>query len=267
MGFIHNGRDTNMNRISIRRNRSGCLALILWWSVAVTFAAEPASVSGVTEAINDVTMSSPVIGIIGARLFEEGAFVKKGQVIVELDKRIEELEVSRRKLVRELAKTELNRVKSLSARSAISISQEEIDKKDADFQVASVDHQLSEENLRRRLLVAPFDGSIIEFYLKVGEGCEARQPVLRIVDTRHCYFVANVETRTGFIIREGQQVRLEIESGPSTATFPGTIKYVAPVVDAASGLMKVKAVFENPSGRIRPGVAGRMVLKEEPNAR
>lgn len=256
-----------MNRISVRVNCPGCFAWILWWSLALGFSAEQAWVPGITEPVLDVTMSSPVIGIIGARLFDEGAFVKKGQVIIELDKRIEEIEVSRRKLIRDLAKTELDRVKSLAARSAISISREELDKRDGEYRVASVEQELSEENLRRRFLAAPFDGSIAEFYLEVGEGCEMGQAVMRVVDTRRCYFVANVESGAGHVLIEGSQVSLEIEAGASTATFTGKIKYISPVVDPASGLLKVKVVFENPDGKIRPGVAGRMLLKETPNAR
>ena len=37
-----------------------------------------------------------------------------------------------------------------------------------------------------------------------------------------------------------------------------TVIYLSPVADAASGLLRIKAVFENPEGRIRPGVAGRI---------
>lgn len=221
---------------------------------------------GITEPVNDATMSSPVIGIIGARLVEEGAFVKKGQIIVELDKRIEELELTRRKLVLDLAKTELDRVKSLSAKSGISISQQEVDKKEAEFKVASVEHDLAAENVRRRLLMAPFDGSVVELFLEVGEGCEVRQPVLRIVDTRQCYFVSNVEAKLGHDLKQGQRVDLRVESGATSELVSGTINYVSPVVDPASGLMKVRVVFENLNGKIRPGVAGRMLVKEGTNA-
>ena len=38
------------------------------------------------------------------------------------------------------------------------------------------------------------------------------------------------------------------------------------VPQAGFGLMRVKVVFENPEGKIRPGVAGRMLLQEKKNA-
>src|SRR5437016_5863362 len=54
---------------------------------------------GVTEPILDVTLSAPVPGILTSRKFKEGEFIQEGQVLLELDKRLEELEVDRRKLV------------------------------------------------------------------------------------------------------------------------------------------------------------------------
>jgi RND family efflux transporter MFP subunit len=218
-------------------------------------------VVGLTEPIHDITLSSPVIGIVGARPVEEGAFVKKGQVLIELDKSLEELEVSRKKLVQDLAKIEFERTKTLSDRKAISVSREEMDKKQTEFSISSVEHELAKEQLRKRLLIAPIDGFVTEIFLEIGEGCETRQPVVRLVDTRRCYFIANVEAKLGNSLKTGQKLKLQIETGTSAAEVEGTISFVSPVVDPASGLMKVKLTFENPDGKIRPGVAGRMQVK------
>src|SRR5438477_12787358 len=64
-------------------------------------------VAGVTEPFKDVTVSASVPGTIAARHFPEGAFVKEGQIVIDLDHQLEELEVARRKLVWE-SKVELN---------------------------------------------------------------------------------------------------------------------------------------------------------------
>ena len=49
-------------------------------------------VTGITEAINDVTLSASASGIIGKRPLKEGDFVTAGETILELDKRLEELQ-------------------------------------------------------------------------------------------------------------------------------------------------------------------------------
>lgn len=233
------------------------LALVLAFSAP---AADVVSIEGITEPIQDVLLSSPVIGIIGARLVEEGAFVKAGQILVELDKGLEALDVRRKQLVKEMAKTELERLKELSERSAISVSREELEKKRTEFDLAGVDLELAQENLKRRLLAAPFDGYVTEIYLETGESCEPRTPVLRLVDTRQCYFVANIDAQLGHRLKVGQKYPLIAETGGQRVQIEGTVNFVSPVVDPASGLMRVKVLFKNDNGAIRAGVTARLML-------
>jgi RND family efflux transporter MFP subunit len=222
-------------------------------------------ITGITEAINDVTLSAPAAGIIGKRPLKEGDFVKAGGVILELDKKLEELEVNRRKAVLDMRRTELESAKKLFEKT-ISLSREEMDKKVTEFAVAEAEYDLAREQLNRRHIYAPFDGTVAALIVEVGETCQAQQALARLVDTRHCYFICNIEARAGYSLKTGQAVKLEIEAGDKPAEFTGSVFFVSPVVDPASGLMRVKVIFENPDGRIRPGVAGRMLLQENKDA-
>ena len=215
-------------------------------------------VTGITEPIKDVTLAFPIVGVVGARPLEEGAIVRKDQVIIELDKQLEELDLERKRLARELAASELERLKSLAQRNAISVSKEEIEKKRSEFEIAKVDHELAAAVLKRRQLISPIDGQVAQFYKDVGEKCEDQQPVVRIVDTRRCHLVANLEPRLAQSLRLNQKDRVEVLVGDSPVTVEGTLIYLSPVADAASGLLRIKAVFENPEGKIRPGIAGRL---------
>ena len=233
------------------------LAVVL---AVVSAGAAPGVIEGITEPINDVTMSSPVSGIVGQRFFEEGAFVKKGQVIVEMEKTLEDLDMQRKKLIRDLASSELERLKSLSARKALSVSVEELGKKEADFNAAVLDFSISAELLRRRQIAAPFDGYVAQLFVKPGEACENQQPLVRLVDPRECYFVSNVEANVGRDLKVGQKVTLDIDAADKPVPVAGEIAFVSPVVDAASGLLRIKVKFANPDGKLKPGVAAAMRL-------
>jgi len=228
-------------------------------------AAEKISSTGLSEPILDSTLGTPVAGIIAARKFKEGDFVRQGEVVVELDKSLEELEVARRQVVIEPLKTDYEASKYLFEQPKSSISKEQLDKKQSDYRVALAELELAKEQVRKRSITAPFDGYITEIFLQVGEACQLQQPILRLVDTRRCYFICNVDAKAGHNLRPNQKVELEVESGPAVVLLQGTISFVSPVVDAASGLMKVKAIFENPDGKIRPGVAGKMTFEEAAN--
>jgi multidrug efflux pump subunit AcrA (membrane-fusion protein) len=56
-------------------------------------------------------------------------------------------------------------------------------------------------------------------------------------------------------LRLDEPVKIEMDGGQ---TVSGKICFVSPVVDAASGLARFKAIFDNATGSIRPGLAARM---------
>jgi multidrug efflux pump subunit AcrA (membrane-fusion protein) len=79
-----------------------------------------------------------------------------------------------------------------------------------------------------------------------------------VVDTRRCYFISNIEARMASGLKVNQPVRLELEDGNLSLRVEARIVFISPVVDPASGLQKVKALFENADGKVRPGLVGKM---------
>lgn len=224
-------------------------------------AADLPSVAGITEPFLDVTLSAPVPGIVTARKFAEGDSVKEGDLLVELDKKLDELETERRKLVRDQRWNDFDGTRKLFA-STKGVSKEDLEKKEVEYKVAAVEHEMAAEQLRRRQLLSPLSGTITEIFLEVGEACQAYQPLVRVVDTRRCYFLTNVEAAAGARLKLGQTMKLQISSGSGPIKLDGKLVFLAPVVDPASGLQKVKVLFDNASGKVPPGVAGKMILEE-----
>jgi multidrug resistance efflux pump len=168
--------------------------------------------------------------------------------------------VARRKLICDVKSNDLESTKILF-KSTKGVSKEELEKKESEFKLAVVERDMAAEQLRRRVVTAPLSGTITEVLVDVGEGCQPLTPLVKLVDTRQCIFVADVEPALGAKIKVDQLVPLEIQNGSGSMRVNGKIIYLAPVVDAASGLLKLKAVFENPQGEIRPGVAGKILIQ------
>ena len=218
--------------------------------------ADPLSVDGITEPFLDVTLSVSVAGIISQEHFKEGEAVKQGDVILELDQKLEQLEVQRRQAVMDQNKMEADSTRVL-VQTTKSVSKEESAKKDAEFAIATAEHGIAVQELARRRVVAPFAGSIAEINLQTGSAVAPYQPLARLVDTSRCYFTAHVEGKATAGLRQDQPVRITVETG---ASVTGKIYFISPVVDPASGLAKVKAIFDNADGKIRPGVAAKMTV-------
>jgi RND family efflux transporter MFP subunit len=249
-------------------------------------AVEHIEVSGITEPVVDVTLSSDVAGKVAKIFFKEGDFVKQGDTILELEKTLEELEVERRLLILE-SKVELNTaveqektLKSMleSTRSLFektkSVSKDEMEKLELDYKLAVgkrmqfevaeekelIEYNIALENLRRRTLVAPVDCIITDLALDIGETCEPRQPLVTVVDTSKCLFVANIEERLGRTLKKGMAASLKIRTGDTTVERQGKVVYVSPVVDSASSLLEIKVEFDNSDRSVRPGVSGTMLV-------
>lgn len=272
-----------MERILIRTR-------LLWLSVLLgagigTDAAE-VRVSGLSAPYHDVTFSSPTYGTIDVVRVKEGEVVKEGQVLMELLKTIEELEVDRRKLILE-DKSEVavaaEQVKTLKAgfestrklyESTGSVSKEDVAAKELEYKKAvaeeerlkaaesrqAVDLKLAEEAVREKFISSTVNGRVVEVLLDRGEGCKAQDPLIRVVDTSKFYFEANVEATYGQQLKEGDAVNLEFADGAGFKRIAGKLSFVSPIVDPSSGLLRIKALGDNRTGGIKPGVDGYLIF-------
>jgi RND family efflux transporter MFP subunit len=284
----NHGKDlaSSGNGIS-RRVTIGLVAWILIMLLHLPlFAEKTITVSGLTEPLKDVTLSLEVGGRIATVFFKEGEHLAKGNPILELNKKLEELDAKRRKLVWE-SKVEVNsasdRAKTLkslleSTRTLFetmgSVSKEELETKEMEYNLAQaeyerlaiaeererIEYEMALESLDKLILKSPIQGIVTELFLDEGENCEPHQPLVHVVDTSKCRLVCNIEATLGQHLKKNQTVDLEIPVGSQTARRKGKVIFISPVVDSASGLLTVKVEFQNPDGSIRPGVAASMTI-------
>jgi multidrug efflux pump subunit AcrA (membrane-fusion protein) len=83
-----------------------------------------------------------------------------------------------------------------------------------------------------------------------------------MVDTRQCYFVANIDAKIAALLQTNQAVHMEIETGAAPVATDGRVSFLSPIADPASGLVKIKVLFSNADGKVRPGLAGTIVLNK-----
>lgn len=262
MRFTHRTNVDPMNpRILSRTTKllATGLALSLLASGLWAGPVEAGRFAGITEPFVDVALSLPVAGIMAVAHLKEGDFVQANDVILELDERLEVLEVERRRIVMENSKADWESTKVVFEKTS-AISRDVLLKKEADYKVASTEYNIALEELKRRKLLAPSAGVITELKLHPGEACTAFQPIARLVDTRKCYFECNIDAGLSLNLAVGKKVQLLIDSGGTAIAVEATIVFVSPVVDSASGLQRIRAVFDNGEGRVRPGLAGKLVL-------
>lgn len=251
----------------------------------VTAATADSSGLGFTRAYREVKLSMPVAGRIERVLVEEGSRVREGQLLLFLDRTLEELEVKRRKLqledharLDELKQRELTLLKQVSSLKELlpggvvprkQVEDEELtlgnviaERKtiEAAKQRERVELSLAEEAYQRRHLRSPLNGVVtkVEFY--AGESIEPHATVLWVVDVSRVRFMGTVRAQPGLNLKVGTPVRLELGLEGQMGVRVAKLVYVSPVIDPASGRIDVIAEFDNPDGSVRPGVSGRIVF-------
>jgi RND family efflux transporter MFP subunit len=266
-----------------RRVRFALLVSLSLSSIAA-FPAVPQALAprGITEPWRDANVGATEAGIVTAVRAREGQFVHEGETVIELDGALEALEVERRKLVADSTvevdaararvqtlKIDLDGTRRLHETTR-SVSEEDLQKKELEYSLAEaeldrllvaeqreqIEFRIAEAQRTRKSVVAPFDGVIVQVLLEVGEGCTQQQPLFRIVDTRRCRLVVHMEQAPALKMKPGSKVALRIQEADGAVGVQGTVEFVSPLVDASSGLREVRILFENPDGRIHPGVPG-----------
>lgn len=251
--------------------------------------AEPMAISGYTEPTLDAKLGLAVTGRVATVNVREGQAVKKGQALLELEQRLEQLEVQRRELLwrnraeidaakrqLETLTRQLNDTQSLY-KSTGSVAREELEKQELELDLASIDlkrlenaeereeleYNIAREDLRKRTLLAPFAGKVVALLVKEGENCEPDTPLVHLVATSPVNFVANVELALSRKLKPGQAVELHFQVGADTVKRDGEIILVSPVIDPASGLRTIKARFDNQDGKVIPGITGDLRFNAE----
>ena len=265
--------------------RSRCrwsLSIILFSFSALSAFCQAWTSRGIVEPYQDAKVSATVSGTVVAVKAKEGQFVHAGDVVIELDSALEALEVERRKLVAESTaevdaaqsrmetlRMDLEGTRKLQEETK-SVSLDDLRKKELEYRLAEGEHErlrvaekredieyrFAQAQLQKRFITAPFDGIIVQKLLEVGEGCSQQQALFRIVDTRKCRLVVHMEQAPSLKMKPGRQVTLRIHEADGPVIVQSTVEFVSPLIDASSGLREVKLLFDNPDGRVHPGVTG-----------
>jgi len=215
-----------------------------------------------TEPIRDVEMSTIVPGTVANIHYGEGNHVRTGEIVIELESRSEKIDIERRSVLSENLQATLERSEMLLANTS-SISMEEVDEARSEYRISKLELDLAREALNKKQVKAPFDGVVTELPLEVGEYCEPPEIILRLVDTSRFYCVSNIDPSMATGLKLNDPVVYIAGNGFGGSRLPGEIVFISPVVDPASGLLRIKAVFANPEGLIRPGEGGFLELPEE----
>jgi membrane fusion protein (multidrug efflux system) len=215
--------------------------------------------NGALEAENDVRIVAQTDGPIVELRTEEGRTVRRGQLLARIDPKEAQAQVQ----IAEVALREAERAfeRARSTYEAELISQ-------ADYDQALSARESAEATLAERKvqlgytsIAAPFDGVIVERMVKLADHVTLNQELFRIADFDPLLCRIQVPEKQLPRLRLGQPAYLTVEAWPGER-FPARVLRLSPVVDAATGTVKV-TLDVDARDRLRPGMFASVFLEVE----
>lgn len=247
------------------------------------FASEPRQFEGVIYPIEERELALPVNGLIDELMVAEGDSVEKGQILVRLRSQVALLETRRRRIVWEddtAVSTSAERLEIIGNQYQIlydlfdttgSVSRDELnalllekiqtkgqlDKSRIQKTLSGLEYQLADQQLKQRSLSAPIDGLVTKIEKFNGEWVSAGETVATMVDLSSVVLRPSISDALARQLEPDSEVVVNIDGVGESA---GVVRFVSPVADPASGLVRIKITIPNPDGLIRPGTRGRVFL-------
>jgi RND family efflux transporter MFP subunit len=240
---------------------------------------------GRMEAINDITLRARVTGYLDKALCPEGAEVKQGDLLFEIDPRPYQAEQARAEgnvLVSEGRLRRLNaeyqRMTDLFPKGAV--GREEFDRVAGDrteatgtVEVAKANRNLANLNLSFTKVRSPLNGRVSRRFIDPGNLVKADDtPLTTVVSLDPIYAYFDLDERSTLkaqrLIRQGKiqwspDVGLPVMLGLADEegfSKNGTINFADNRVDPDTGTWRLRAVFANPDRSLSPGLFVRIRL-------
>ena len=209
------------------------------------------SVIGTMAAVQGVTVSADLPGIIDAIAFESGGSVREGDILVQLDTRQEEAQLAAVEAERDLARLNFDRLEGLVNEGAIS---------GADYDRAAAEQKQTEAKvgeiratIARKTIRAPFTGILGIRQVNLGQYLSAGDAVVPSQSLDPIYVNFGVPQQDAGEVRVGRTVR--VTTGDLAGLeFTGHVTAVNSIVDEATRNLQVQATLSNPREALRPGM-------------
>ena len=229
-------------------------------------------VSGTVRAINAVTMRATSAAVVTRIDVSEGANVKAGQMLAQLDdgdarERLNQAQQQSNaaKSQLELAKRQRDNNRALVEKGFISSTA--LVSSDSNYATAQANHEaaLAAQAIAKRSLLdaalrAPFSGVVTQRHVKAGERVAVNAPIIEIVDATQLEVEVLLPIAASGGLRIGQSASLTLESKAQPVT--AKVVRINPSVDTGSRSVRVYLSLPTGSARVGEFATGELMVGE-----
>ena len=240
--------------------------------------------TGNTVAFNTVDLVARVEGFLTSQNYVDGSFMKKGETLFVIEQTMYKAQVkeaeaqldgAKAKLVQseaEFTRQETLLRQNVTAQNTYDQAKAKRDSDRANVENAEGNLTIAQTNLGYTTVQAPFDGVVSKHLVSVGElvGNGKATKLATIVQYDPIYVEFNVSEQDVLKIRQNLgNKRISVEElnkipldiglmNEEGYPHSGFLNYVAPEIDAQTGTILVRGLFQNPNRDLIPGFFARI---------
>ncbi len=220
--------------------------------------------TGSILANEEVEIRAEVPGRVMSINFQEGAVVRKGELLVKINDNELQAELKKLLLDEKLSQDDVYRKEKLLELKAV--SQEELDISRSQLGVIQAQIELVRARLEKTGIYAPFSGRIGLRYISPGGYISSSMLIARMQQTDPIKIEFNVPEKYITGIKTGMEVSFSVAG--SDSLFTGLIYAIEPRIDPSTRAFTVRARCQNSGGILTPGAFAKVniILEKVPDA-
>jgi membrane fusion protein (multidrug efflux system) len=215
------------------------------------------SAVGTLEAEESAGVSAEVAGSVSAIYFNEGAPVKKGDPLVQIDDSLIRAELMKAEAAHDVKKKTFSRSSGLKATGYI--SNQDWDQNKSELREAEANIEMARIRIEKARTKSPFDGVAGLRSVSVGDYVQAGQLLATVDMVDPVKITFSVPEKVYADIRSGQKITFSVDAWPDEI-FDGTVYAVSPRINPNTRHFDVRATAPNKAARLSPGMFARVTV-------
>jgi membrane fusion protein (multidrug efflux system) len=206
---------------------------------------------GTVVAVQGVTVSADLPGIVTEITFDSGRWVKEGEVLVRLDTSQERAQLAAAESQYDLAKMNLARAQDLNEKKVI--SQAEFDTWESQAKTAEATAESYRAMIARKTIRAPFSGVLGIRQVNLGQYLAGGTPIVPLQKLDPIYVNFGMPQQDVATLKVGVPVNVMVEGADSIAAS-GKVTAINSVIDPNTRNVEVQASLRNVGHKLHPGM-------------
>ncbi len=217
--------------------------------------AEDVNAVGSLRSRQGTLVRSEVGGRVMQINFRDGQRVRRGQLLVQLDDKLQQAQLQQAQAELGIAQTNHRRNVDLAGRGFI--SPRGVDESAAAEKVAHAKLDLARATAARMRVLAPFDGVAGLRNISLGDYLKEGDNIVNLEDMTAMFVDFRLPERLQSRVRPGQTARVQVDALPDRA-FAAHVQAVDPQIDANGRSLNVRGCIDNRAQQLRPGMFARV---------